>query len=631
VFEADKFVLSKFGMPLGKGYLTDGLFKLNVMAIRPKPEINEKASTSAYLTECSNLWHVRLGHVNLNAIRRLSNLDLLKVNEFDKSKCEICVEAKMAKLPFKSVERSTTPLELIHTDVCDLKFVQTRGGKKYFITFIDDCTRYCCVYLLRGKDEAIEAFKLFKAEAENQLNCKIKSVRSDRGGEYVAPFEELCNASGIIHQTTAPYSPQSNGVAERKNRTLKEMMNALLISSGLPQNMWGEAVLTANYLLNKIPLKNKDVTPYELWKGRKPSYKYLKVWGCLAKVDVPLPKQVIIGPKTVDCIFIGYAHNSSAYRFVIHRSDVPDMNVGTTIESRNAIFFEDIYPCKDKAVYSSNTNTEGTTSQELVGAVPESRKRPGSEIENLNPRRSTRARVTKDFGPDYVVFLLDEEPKTIKEAFYRTDSSLWKEAVQSEIDSIMQNHTWILTDLPEGCKPLGCKWILKRKFKADGSIDKYKARLVVKGFLQKEGYDFFDTYSPVTRITSIRVLMAIAALHNLEIHQMDVKTAFLNGDLEEEIYMEQPEGFVIPGQERKVCKLVKSLYGLKQAPLQWHLKFDEVMMSNGFKINECDKCVYIKNTDNGYVIVCLYVDDMLILGSNLQVINETKLMLKKEL
>ncbi|CAA0835156.1 cysteine-rich RLK (RECEPTOR-like protein kinase) 8, partial [Striga hermonthica] len=139
----------------------------------------------------------------------------------------------------------------------------------------------------------------------------------------------------------------------------------------------------------------------------------------------------------------------------------------------------------------------------------------------------------------------------------------------------------------------------------DGRINKFKARLVVKGFKQKEGYDFFDTYSPVTRIASIRVLLSIAALHNLEIHQMDVKTEFLNGELEEEIYMEQPECFVAPGQEKKVCKLIKSLYGLKQAPKQWHLKFDDVMLSNGFKINECDKCVYVKNISNTYVIVLL--------------------------
>ena len=154
-----------------------------------------------------------------------------------------------------------------------------------------------------------------------------------------------------------------------------------------------------------------------------------------------------------------------------------------------------------------------------------------------------------------------------------------------------------MVDLPQGNKPLGSKWIFKRKLKPDGTIDKYKARLVIKGYRQKEGEDYFDIYSPMLRITSVRIILAIAALRNLEVHQMDVKTAFLNRDLEEEIYMEQPEGCVVPGQERKVCRLVKSLYGLKQAPKKWHEKFDSVMMNNRFKINECDKCVYVKNTE----------------------------------
>ena len=207
------------------------------------------------------------------------------------------------------------------------------------------------------------------------------------------------------------------------------------------------------------------------------------------------------------------------------------------------------------------------------------------------------------------------------------EAPMWKEAINSEIESIMQNHTWELVDLPPGSKPLGCKWIFKRKMKTDGSIDKYKARLVAKDYKQNEGLDYFDTYSPVTRITSICMLIAIAALHNLEIHQMDVKKDFLNGDLNEEIYMDQPEGFISLGQEKKVCRLVKSLYGLKQTPKQWHGKFDKVMMSNGFTINECDKCVCVKDTNNEYVIVCLYVDDMLILGSNNYIITTTKKML----
>ncbi|GKB93484.1 zinc finger, CCHC-type containing protein [Tanacetum coccineum] len=128
------------------------------------------------------------------------------------------------------------------------------------------------------------------------------------------------------------------------------------------------------------------------------------------------------------------------------------------------------------------------------------------------------------------------------------DVAFWKEAIDDEIGSIMENNTWVLSDLPPGCKPLGCKWIFKRKMKVDGTIDKFKARLVIQVFKQKEGIDYFDTYAPVARITTIRFLLALAAIHNLVIHQMDVKIAFLNGDLDE-VYMKQLEGFVMPVNE----------------------------------------------------------------------------------
>ena len=161
--------------------MSDGLFKLNVMTVVPKIAINKNNTSFVYILE-SNLWHGRLGLVNFDALRRLIGLDHIQKFEINHNhKCEICVEAKLTKAPFKSVERKTEPLELIHTDVCDLKFIQTRGDKKYFITFIDDCTRYCYVYLLRSKDKTLEMFKLYKTEVENQLGKTIKMVRSDRG------------------------------------------------------------------------------------------------------------------------------------------------------------------------------------------------------------------------------------------------------------------------------------------------------------------------------------------------------------------------------------------------------------------------------------------------------------------
>lgn len=252
VFESDKFVLTKNRMYVGKGYMSDGLFKMNVMTVIPS--VINKNTSSSYLLDSSNLWHGRLGHVNYECLHRLINMECLPKFDIDLNhKCEIYVEAKLSKTPFHTIERSTEPLELIHSDFCDFKSIQTRGRKKYFITFIDDYTRYSYVYLIRTKDEALETFIQYKNEIENQLGKKIKKLRSDRGDEYELLFGEFCKEHGIIHQTTAPYSPQQNGIAERKNKILKEIINAMLINSGLPQNLWGEAIISANYVLNKVP------------------------------------------------------------------------------------------------------------------------------------------------------------------------------------------------------------------------------------------------------------------------------------------------------------------------------------------------------------------------------------------
>ncbi|KAI3755706.1 hypothetical protein L1987_55512 [Smallanthus sonchifolius] len=411
VIESDKVVLTKNGLYVGKGYALNGMFKLNVMVVNG---MNNNATSSAYLLESSNVWHGRLGHVNFNSIRHLIKLNYIPTFDIDSNnKCETCVEEKQTRSSFKNIERITEPLEMIHTDVCNLKAIPTRGGNKYFITFIDDSTRYCYVYLLKSKDEAIDKFILFKAEVENQLNRKIKKVRSDRGGEYVSPFVELCEKDGIIHELTPPYSPQSNGIAERKNRTLKEMMNAMMISSGINQDMWGEAILSENYVLNMIPNNKKDVTPYELWTGNKPSYKYLRVWGCLSKVVVTPPKRLLIGSKTVDCVFIGYTRPGGAFRFLMHDSKNPGINNGTIIESKDASWFEHVFPCLGKEKPSCSRPVEEIVS-ENKGTRDDPREQ--SETEEVEIRKSKRQRTEKSFGPDFLTYMVEEEPQTYQQA-----------------------------------------------------------------------------------------------------------------------------------------------------------------------------------------------------------------------
>src|SRR3954464_11140031 len=489
-------------------------------------------------------------------------------------------------------------------------------------------TRCCHVYLLKSKDEALSFFKIYKAEAENQLDRKIKRLRSDRGGEYFSnEFDFFCAEHGIIHERTPPYSPQSNGVAERKNRTLTDLVNAMLDTSGLSKEWWGEALLTACHVLNRVPTKNKEITPFEEWEKKRLKLSYLRTGGCLAKVNVPIPKKRKLGPKTIDCVFLGYAFHSIGYSFLIVKSEVPDIHVGTIMESTDATFFEDIFPMKDKP-NSSNPEIPSSSDQEFSifsePTIPIEHSESPKEDDNEIPKRSKRQRTAKSFGDDFIVYLVDDTPTSISEAYASPDADYWKEVVHSEMNSILANETWEITDRPYGCKPVGCKWVFKKKLRPDGTIEKYKARLVAKGYTQKEGEDFFDTYSPVARLTTIRVLLSLAASHGLLVHQMDVKTAFLNGELEEEIYMEQPDGFVVDGQEGKVCKLVKSLCGVKQAPKQWHEKFERTLTTEGFVVNEADKCVYYCHGGGEGVIMCLYVDDILIFGTNLTVIEEVK-------
>ncbi|GJR12720.1 zinc finger, CCHC-type containing protein [Tanacetum coccineum] len=592
VYESDKYILSKCGVFVGFGYYNNGMFMLNLNKVLDDSDSVYMSSSSTVVN--SSLWHARLGHVHYKRMLEMSKDELIPAIDENPDKCTTCMLTKITRQPFKSITRKSVILELIHSDLCDFHATPSLGNKKYMITFIDDASRFCYVYLLHAKDEALDKFRIYKTEVELQQNDLIKTLRTDRGGEYYDPV--FFQSVGIIHETTAPYTPQQNGVAERKNRALKEMVNSMLSYSGLSEGFWGEAMLTACYLLNRVPNKRNKTTPYELWYKKRPNLSFLRVWGCRAVVRLSDPKRKTLGEKGIDCIFVGYAEHSKAYRFyVIEPND--SVSINSIIESRDAIFDENRFssiPKPNNIIPNLDESQRIDHSDDVPSEIPE-------------PRKGKRVRKAKSYGSDFQLYLVE-------------GSRDQKEAIDDEIGSIMENNTWVLSDLPPGCK-----WIFKRKMKVDGTIDKFKARLVIQGFRQKEGIDYFDTYAPVARITTIRLLLALAAIHNLVIHQMDVKTAFLNGDLDEEVYMKQPEGFVMPGNEHKVCKLVKSLYGLKQAPKQWHQKFDEVVLSSGFLLNQSDKCVYSKFNRSGEgVIICLYVDDMLIFGTDQNQVDKTK-------
>ncbi|GJV38726.1 zinc finger, CCHC-type containing protein [Tanacetum coccineum] len=291
-----------------------------------------------------------------------------------------------------------------------------------------------------------------------------------------------------------------------------------------------------------------------------------------AVVRLPDPKLKTLGERGIKCIFVVYAEHSKAFR----SSSIPRPSLRI--------------PNGNKDISGSMVPEEVT--QEVV-------QQPEPEL-----RKSKRNRTPKNFRPEFQLYLIE-----------RTRDE--KEAINNEMYSIMGNNTWVLADLPSGCKPLGCKWIFKGKLKVDGTIEKFMARPVIQGFRQKLGIDYFDTYAIVVRISTIRLLIAMASIHNLIIHQIDVKTTFLNGELDEEFYMNQPQGFIMSGNENKVCKLIKSLYGLKQTSKQWHQKFDKMVLSSGYLLNQANKCVYSKFDEaDKRVIICLYVDDILIFGTD---------------
>jgi hypothetical protein len=230
VLESNKYVVSRHGTFVDKCYDCGGLFCLSLLYVC------NKVVNTVNISNESDLWHSCLCHVNFGCLVRLANMNLiLKFNVVKGSKCHVCVQSKQPRKPHKAAEaRNLAPLELVHSDLYEMNDNLTKGGKRYFMTFIDDCTRFCYVYLLKTKDKTLNYFKAYKVEVENQLERKIKRSRFDRGGEYFSSeFSEFCVEHDIIHERTPSYSPQSNGIAERKNRTLTELVNVMLDTAGL--------------------------------------------------------------------------------------------------------------------------------------------------------------------------------------------------------------------------------------------------------------------------------------------------------------------------------------------------------------------------------------------------------------
>ena len=452
---------------------------------------------------------------------------------------------------------------------------------------------------MKFKSEVAGIFWRFKKNVENQSNCRIQAIRSDNGREYTSTeFNLYCEEAGIEHQLTAPYTPEQNGVSERRNRYIMEMARCMLHEKNLPKVFWAEAANTAVFLQNRLPTKLlAEKTPFEVWYKYKPSLSFLKVFGSTCFVHIPQIKRDKLDKKAMQGIFVGYSTISKAYKVYLPQTQK------ITI-TRDVQFHED-----DKWNWDETQEITVLDDQIITPLQNES-------IDE-SPVRGTRS-LEEIYQRSNVAVC---EPENYEDAQM---NPAWQEAMKEEIHMIEKNHTWELVDRPADKNIIGVKWIFRTKLNADSSIKKFKARLVVKGDAQVYGVDYSDTFAPVARMDTIRLLLAVAAHKNWKVFQMDVKSAFLNGDLQEEIYVEQPAGFVVQGEEDKVYMLKKALYGLKQAPRAWYGRIDDYLTGFGFQKSLSESTLYVKKIDDDVLIVSLYVDDLLVTGSNLQQIERFK-------
>jgi hypothetical protein len=350
----------------------------------------------------------------------------------------------------------------------------------------------------------------------------------------------------------------------------------------------------------------KDKTPFEAWYGYKPSLTFLKVFGCVCFAHVPQVKRDKLDKKAIPGIFVGYSSVSKAYK-VYHPQS------GKMTVSRDVHFNEDQqwdWKNPQKTIGSLNDIEDDHLEKHTTELCE-------NELEDDPPIRGTR--LLSDIYQRCNVAVC--EPACCEEAL---KDPKWKNAMEEEMSMIQKNKTWELVDKPEDRHIIGVKWVFRTKLNADCSINKYKARLVVKGYAQIFGVDYSDTFAPVSRMDTIRLVLAIAAQKGWKVFQLDVKSAFLNGDLQEEIYVEQPEGFVVQGGEDKVYLLKKALYGLKQAPRAWYSKINDHLLSIGFVKSLSESTLYVKLKGKNSLIISLYVDDLLVTGNDTRLVEEFK-------
>ena len=585
-------------------------------------------------------WHEILGHCNINDVLKLENVvDGMKITDKTNFDCDVCTLGKLAQFRNRTPDaRASAPLELVHTDLAGPISPVARDGFRYAISFIDDYSGVIFLYFLKQKSDTVAATERFLADAAPY--GEVKRLRSDNGTEYTSKeFQSLCVRNRIKHEQSAPYSPHQNGTAERGWRTLFEMARCLLLDAKLPKELWTYAVMTAAYIRNRCYNSRTKQTPFYLFTGRKPDLRNMHVFGtvCFAYEQ----NKTKLDARCKKGIFVGYDKNSPAY--LVYHSDTNDIRrcrcvkfTDTKPESEDVSYDDfEIHKVPDHVTVPEENNDVPNVADN--SDIAEHAVRDDVQVHSRYPKRQHNV-------PNYLGdYDLDDStkcsidyccrlsaiPQTYQEAISSPEAVKWQEAMEDEMQSLTENDTFTVMRLPDDRKSVGGRWVYSVKLGPDAS-EKYKARYVAKGYSQVPGVDYHETFAPTARITSVRALMQFAVQYDLVVHQMDVKTAYLNAPIDCELYVDQPEGFQIksPSGDKLVYRLNKSLYGLKQSGRNWNTLLHSFLIENGFTQSLTDTCLYSKHVDQQVVIVLIWVDDMIVAASDDVVLCEIKDLMK---
>lgn len=644
------------------GFETDeGLFKAALKIAKP-----EQAHASIATND--HVWHERLGHIGKKVLRESAPhvRGLPDGKLVTPSDCDTCAKSKSQRVPRKTAgeedRKSSKPLERVFSDVVGPMKNQSMAKSRYFVTLLDECSGYSLIRFVDRKSQVADSVVEMVLELESLFTFKtgkmicinrnnVKWLRTDGGGEYIGDeFKSWLQRRGIIHEVTTAYSPESNGAAERLNRTLLDMARSMMLHLEVPRlELWAEAVNTACFLRNRLVTDScrYGMTPYEVIHGKRPKLGHVRVFG--SRTYVHKQKEARDGKfdsRAVTGILVGFGRGN-AYRVlldddkrVIETQDVriverpmeSTKNEGQEemIEydlSDTTVIFDDL-----KAVDPSTDSDRQPNPDSIEPHDGDYRSRmeieAGVNLEELTyypyRRRSSRANAgagVNRYGFEVACVTTDtsgnnDVPLTFDDAMNREDAGKWRAALQSEFDALTKMGTWELVRLPPDRKLIKTKWVFDLKRGARGETLRYKARLVAKGFSQIAGIDFHEVFAPVSKYATVRLIFSVAVVFRWQRRLLDVKNAFINAPLQEEIYVCQPEGFVVTGKEEHVYVLRKALYGLRQASREWSLFLHNFLVQFGFEQSMADPTLYVWKDGKEFVIVVVYVDDIPLFGSS---------------